>query len=153
MVRYICITHGRDFQIPQHRIISLNEFVDGESGIDKKTNVAMFNDMTTNFMDLGYWDSEKDLNGKNVREVETKIQEILRDLKTNGFTMRTLTEEDEESITIPSWMWGHKDKRSGIISENLPDSQRISILMFHLNNLLKTSQEYSDEYYFFLDPY
>ena len=151
MVRYICITEGKEFQKPEHRIISLNEFVDGETGIDQKTNVFVLNDMTTNFTDLGYWDSEKDLDGKNVREVETRIQEIIMDLQKKGFIIRTLTLEDEESITIPSWMWGHKRKRLGLISQNLSDKKRISILMFHLNNLLKIAQEYSDDYYFFLD--
>lgn len=150
MVRYICLTNGREFEMPKHRIISLEELVDGETGIDKKTNVSVFNDMTTNFKDLGYWDSEKDLDGKNVRQVETKIQEIIGDLQNKGYIMRLLTFKDEESLSIPNWMWGHK-KGSGR-SHNLANNKRISILMFHLNNILKILSRCGNEYYLFLDP-
>jgi exonuclease III len=151
MVRYICITNSKKFQVLEHRIISLEEFADRETGLNKKTNSVIFNDMTTNFEDLDYWNSKKDLDGKNVRQVEKRIQEIIRNLNDKGFTMRRMTLEDEDSITTPNWMWGHSNKNSGK-SDNLSDDERISILMFHLNNLLTTLQEYDNEFNTFLDP-
>ena len=155
MVRYICVAKLTEYQQPEHRIVSLEEFAEGESGIDNKTNAEMFNDMTRNFDDLGYWDCERDLDGKNVRDVQNKIEEILEELKNKGFSPRVLTTEDEESFTIPSWMWGHKsrdpNKKYCGMSEKLPNDERISILMFHLNTILETAKEYTDEYHFFLD--
>ncbi len=148
MVRHICITNEIAFQNPDHRIISLNEFIEGETGIDKKTNVCVFDDMTSNFEDLGYWDSERDLGGKTMSEVQQKIEELIIDLQNKGFYARKLTIEDEASITYPNWIWGHK-KKSGR-SQNLSNYKRISVLMFHLNNLLEISQKYTQDYKFFL---
>ena len=80
MVRYICVTKGTNFQQPEHHIISLEQFTTGVNGIDQKTCEDLFNDMTTNFTDLGYWNSKTDLDGLNVRQVETKIKHIIEQL-------------------------------------------------------------------------
>lgn len=139
MVRYIHITHEKGFRKSERQIINLGDFIGGKTSITEKADV---------FDDMDYWDSEKDLNGKTVREVELKIIEYLQN---KGFSSRTLTEDDKNSITIPRWMRGHRNKTSGIGQQKLDNIERTSILMFHLINLLETAKEYDDEYYFHLD--
>lgn len=107
--------------------------------------------MTSNFDDLKYWESKDDLDGKKVKDVVLRINQILTKLTNEGFVKRELDKEDEESMGVPSWMWGHKKRNENKYSENLPDSIRTSILMYHLNDLLNVLKEYNNEYYCFSD--
>jgi len=150
-MRYICITKTNQFQTPKHEIISINDFVNGETGIDKKDCIKMIGDFTNNFSDLGFWNAMTDLNGKTINDVVQKILNILQTFNEAGFIMRKWTEEDEKSYTIPAWMFGHCHKKNSIIPVTLSDDERISILMFHLNDLMETIKKYDSNYYLFID--
>ena len=149
---YICITKGNEFQKPDHRIISIEEFVDGINGVDSKNNVEMFNDYTTNFVDLGYWESKVDLHKLNVLQVKCNLEKVLKKMEDDGYKMYQISEEDKNSYTIPGWVFGHC-KMIGHIgpSIDLPDDQRKSILMLHLKEILDVIKEYNNEYYMYLD--
>jgi len=164
MCYYICITKGKNFKPASKKIISLKQLVDGESGIDYGDNiVTMFDDRFGNFIDLEYFDPQYDLTKKSVPKVFETVKKILEKLENDGYKARTLTREDEMSRTIPIWAFGHVDKKdpnAKITKEEredfypiaLPKDERISILMYHLYNLLEYSLEYNtSEYYYYLD--
>lgn len=147
MVRRIIISYSKEFKKIEQKIISIEEFIDN---IDDDNDI--FDDMTSNFEDLTYWNSENNLDKKQIKDVKSTINKILLDLKNKGFKKRELSDEDNKSKTIPNWMWGHKEKRKLFsYPEKLPNLERTNILMYHLNNLLNIFEEYNDEYYCCLD--
>ena len=154
MVRYIYITKNKEIK-PEKRIISIEDFVNGSTGINMNGCSEIFDDMTSNFDSLNIRNSETDLNGKNANTVKNKIKLILEDLQSKGYEARKLTKEDEESVTIPSWMWGHTENKSkkmdmyGRDYFDLPDDERISILMFHLENIYEICNKYDEKYFCF----
>jgi hypothetical protein len=144
MVRLISLSRANNVVLPQREIISLEDYAKSGSvvdGIDHGTSELVFDDMTSNFTDLGYWDSELDLDKKSVEEVAMRIADSVERLKTQGYTARILTAEDELSHTIPTWMWGHKNIKGSIRPETLPEGERISVLLFHLEQLLQVALE------------
>ena len=79
------------------------------------------------------------------------LQNALQRMRYDGFTMREWTQKDTDNISWPSWVWGHKKGHCrGVDNCNLPDGERISVLMFHLNRMLKGIQENSDDHYCFV---
>jgi hypothetical protein len=149
MVRYIYITKNTNIE-PKISIISMEDFCNGKTSIEY--NDVSFNDMTTNFDDLGIWDCEKNLVGMRTVDITRTIQVILSGLTARGYRARELTQKDEESYTIPRWMWGHNEQTgaSAYSSYNLPVKERIEILMYHLTNILDICKNYDERYYAFL---
>ena len=153
MVRRIYITKNKNIK-PEIKIISIEDyFVNRLTGIDTNGCSRIFDDMTGNFESLNIWNSETNLNGKNANTVKNKIKLILEDLQSKGYESRKLTKEDEESFTIPLWMFGHKESKNGkIYGEDyidLPDDERIPILMFHLRNIYDICNKYDENYFCF----
>ena len=68
--------------------------------------------MTSNFEDLGYWCSLTDLHEQNLDTVITRIEEVITILNTQGFQLRQLIDEDINSVTNPSWIWGVRKRGS-----------------------------------------
>lgn len=128
------------------KIVSLDEFAAGESGVQYDDNcVAAFEDFTLNFEDLNFWDSEKDMHKCRVSDIKNKIEALLMRMKPP----REWTQEDEDSITIPSWMFGHKKHEGFFVrapDKNLPGDEREHILAFHLKNILELISDYDDCY-------
>lgn len=150
MVRYISLVK-RGYELPRVRLVSLGAFASRDDGVDCDEEADIFNDMTSNFEDLGYWNSERDLDGHSAPAVTVKIEEVISKLRLEGVQPWIMTKEDEDSFTIPNWMWGHKSCKSGQIqSYDLPESDRKRVLMFHLENLLDTARSHDDAYYFHL---
>jgi endonuclease I len=157
MVRYIYITKDTNLK-PTVNLVSIEDFCRGETGINYNDSEEMFDDMTGNFSDLDIWDTKKDLHGKTTVEIATTIETILNKLKGDGYTARQYTQEDEESRTNPSWVWGHTEpdwNKKGCHAYgrdyfDLPKKDRIEVLMFHLNNLLETCKQYDKSYFAFL---
>jgi len=155
MVRYIYITKNKNIE-PEIGIISIQDFCNGETGIDDNNIEDIFDDMTSNFEDLGFWNSEEDLVGKTPVEIKKKIEIILNHLRAEGYTSRKWTTDDEESYTIPSWMFGHTNPPTGRASAHgidyfdLPMNERVEILMFHLENILNICKNYDETYSVFL---
>lgn len=154
MVRYIYITKNN--AEPKLCIVSFREFCDdGDSEFDNVEEI--FNDMTSNFDDLKFWNCEQDMHAKTVVEVVKKIEIVLNDLIQKGYSPRKWLAEDEESCTIPSWMWGHTQIPKGKVVSmlgrdhfNLCDEERIEILMFHLEKIMDTCKKYDETYKMFL---
>lgn len=143
------ITKEENFRDPYRSVISLEDFVGGKLDVNKEDYVAIFNDMTRNFDDLGIWDSRKDLYGKKLFELGEIIDKILRSLEDQGHKKKELTEKEMNCGYIANWEWGYYDGRG--VNKNLPNNDRISILMHHLDNILWTIKEYDENYYIFVD--
>ncbi len=140
----------------ESRVISLQEFADGENSNTNNCVVAI-QDMTQNFEDLNYWDSGRDLNGKTSPTVMRALFDALQKMRNDGYVTREWSKEDEESCTIPVWKWGLSTKRRKdypAALELLSDDERASVLMFHLNGLYDLSTQYDDSYtWIVVDPY
>lgn len=142
---YIYIVKGLSFQQPERRIISISDFANGSDGIDAKNCVMLFDDFTTNFNDLGFWNSIHDLHGKNTSNVVSHIKNSIRHLHYKGYRPKKLSIVDKHPPTIPRWMFGHSDNGS-----DLPKKERCEILLYHLTLLLKIAQTFDNQHLFFL---
>ena len=85
MVRYIYITKNVNFQPHQPSIISFRDFCNQQSGVDDEQYIDRFNDMTQNFTDLCYWYCKKNLHGKNLSQLATKIKQIVSLLESIAY--------------------------------------------------------------------
>lgn len=157
MCRHIVITktNNLDISVCQPSMITLKEFVNGKTSFDnikKESNIKFFyDDPFTNFNDLNYWNMEIDFHEKQVKEVKLKIQQIIKNLKENGFSAKKLTKEDKKSFLLPDWWWGRKTQEGNCMTINLPDDERIKIFMYHLEILLKTLKKCKNEWYCWVD--
>ena len=102
--------------------------------------------MTSNFDDLMYWSSDDYFIGKNLDTAISNIKNVLNKLESDGHKPREWTDEDENSCTNPSWLFGvRREHPNSCITVNLPDNECKSILMFNLHNHLKFLTEIKDE--------
>lgn len=134
-MRHIYIfPQGIPFKQPPHqRIVGLDEYLSGISGMPDSGDYDVFEDWTSNFEDLKHWSSEEYTDGKTVGGVKKAIETTMGRLNDAGYKTRELTDKDEESATTPSWLFGHAPGPGWTV--NLADEERIPCLMFHLTNL------------------
>jgi hypothetical protein len=153
MCRKIFITN-KDIK-PDIKIISIEEFYDGKTGIDNEYDC--FDDTTLNFEDLNIWNAEKDLHKKNVNEIKITIKKILTNLKNIGYLTRIISEKDQNSN---NWINGHTDIVCNSINKikmygrdyfDLSKDEKIPILMFHLENIYEILSDYDNTYFCILD--
>lgn len=50
---------------------------------------------------------------------------------------------------IQSWQWGHRETTG--LSKNLPDNEKISILMYHSDNIFGIIKKYDPNYYVWIN--
>jgi len=148
MVRRIGIIKNLD-DIKESHIVNFEDYCKGDNGVSQD---IICDDLTTNFEDLGYWDSDKDMDRKKVKDVITRLIEIIKKMYKEGIKARVWTYKDKESFFLPSWMWGHSETRNPNGTPiKLPDEERKSILLFHLEDLLTICNSECGDNYFYLE--
>jgi hypothetical protein len=137
---------------------TIEQFHDEIHGITKNKEdededdcyVEKFDDMAqcTAFYELGYWDSEKDLNNKKSSEVRENVQKSIQRLIDEGVKPAVISEDG-----YAHWWFGKLDIQfpnqffyKGI---KLPIEMRKSALLFHLNAILETTFDYDDTHTFY----
>lgn len=132
MVRLIYIVSQKHFIQPDKMICSLSNY--GNSGkLIKKNKYSeydyVFEDWTSNFNNLLYWNTDLDLNNRTLTEVLHKLSVAISRLKRENIEPK----QYEDFYTYPSWWFGHKNG-SGL-SQNLSNEERKPILLLHLIDL------------------
>jgi hypothetical protein len=109
-----------------------------------------FDDMAqcSAFYELGYWDSERDLNNKTSSEVRKNVQKSIQQLINEGIKPSVISEDG-----YAHWWFGKFDilfpNQYIYKSIKLPIEMRKSALLFHLNVILETTYNYDDTYTFY----
>jgi hypothetical protein len=126
MVKAIFITSQKHFIPPS---FSNNENVNNK--FSKYEHY--FDDWTTNFTDLLYWDTDLDLNNKTLVEALHKLSVAISRLEREGVTP-ILYNEDE--FLLPKWWFGNVRISADCgLTKPMPMEERKSILLLHLLNL------------------
>ena len=153
-MRHFCLTKNNTPIEPPCKIISLENYANGESSWNTDEDI-IFDDYTTNFTDCGYWNSD-DIHGLNIDNVIKYIKNKLKRMETDGHTI-TKQEYSENMIKNPSWIWGHREKneneafRDYYCDRDLPFNEKCDILMYHLTNILSVLNDYDKTYNIFMD--
>ena len=146
MVRVIYITKTNDFVCPEKHIQPLSEFCYGYVP-NNKNIVACFEDYTSNFVDLNYWNSEDDLHNKPLSDVLNQLSNAISNLEKDNIEPIVLTPEEEDSFLLPNWWFGRTQINNSIFTKDIEDNNmRKSILLFHLINLYKALINKYDQY-------
>lgn len=135
MVRIIYITSQKHFISPNRMISSINNYgISSNFEINNEYNkfVYCFNDWTTNFTDLLYWDTNLDLNNKTIKTVLRKLSVAISKLQKENITPKIHNLE----FLLPDWWFGTKRISSNsILKMDMSDEERKPILMLHLLNM------------------
>ena len=146
MVSWIYVTKEkkRDLEPPYATIENYHNDNDNDN-----KNKFVFDDWTGYFTDLKIWDSQINLHEKTVKEVKNIIIFTLDGVKEKGYTARKMTLEDKEMLGNPNWMHGCTSGYGmyGRDYFELPENERISVLMFHLEDILDTLKECDENNY------
>jgi hypothetical protein len=156
MVLQVAVTKGPTWKFYFNPIISFEQYLSGDAP-EPGHFVNFFDLPTGNFRDIEYWDSERDLHGSNSPELVERLQGILQKMKEDGYYSYAIEHPPADMYT---WEFGPPEQREDlgnghlrmVFSGPIFDScyfDRVCILYYHLENLLETAKEYSDEYYFF----
>jgi len=152
MCRRIYLTKGKNRSSCVMTITSINDYCSGNFSKKPDSHLEYFDDMTSNFDDLGYWDCEKDLDGKNTNEVSIKLTKVLEEMGEDGITSYLIDHCDKETLNNGYWQWGN-EPINGISgrTKNMKEEDRKQIIFHHLEDLLMVSNSYDKMHYFFLE--
>jgi hypothetical protein len=135
MVRVIYITSQKHFIPPNRMISNINDYDNlSKFKINNKYNKFdyCFDDWTSNFTDLLYWNTEIDLNNKILIEVLHKLSVAISRLKRENIGPKLY----EPNYLLPEWWFGNtRISPNSCLTKNMPDKERKPILMLHLLNL------------------
>jgi hypothetical protein len=121
MVRLIYVTLQKHFIPPGTRSSKTKDPFD--------EFVLCFQDWTGNFTDLLYWDTDGDLNNRTLKDVLHKISAAIARLARENVSPIL----DKPGRFYPPWWFGNmRVTPDSIITKNLPDEERKSVLMLHL---------------------
>ena len=144
MVRHIYVVKGNR---PRKYDQPISWIGDSHSKIPS-VYLEMFDDLTNNFDDLGFWNCEENLHGLNAHIVAKNVQHSLDQLHLAGHSSYAqIVEPDEFMYT---WEFGRRRVGTSIITEDMEHHERCAILVYHLDNLLQVAKEYDEEHYFFI---
>ena len=146
MARYIYITKQKDFVVPSSNCSHI-EFCN----INK--HIEILDDCTSNFDNLMYWNSKIHLHNKTAKEVQLNAKIALDKLKLNNVCIKQMTEDEKKTYILPDWWFGRRCKTDSCLTESLPNEERKSILMFHINVLYNISFKYDENHYFFISSH
>lgn len=158
MVSRIIISNKKNFNAENISFYkTLEEYCNVENDIDDidgENNTCdyaeSFDNMTTYFTDLGYWNSEFDLDKKKSSEVRENVLKSIQKLKDEGVEMAVWKENDDND-----WWSGSvtpsKIGLKGFQNVDLPIEIRKTSLLFHLDTILKTTYDYDDTYIFYCE--
>lgn len=105
MVQRLWVARGAHAVPPTIRIINFEERCAGVSGVALGDALDVFDDYTTNFEDLGYWDTRAVLQpqtgGVPIEDFMARLGAAIQRLGDDGFPPFDPPDDDEE------WAWGH----------------------------------------------
>ena len=124
--------------------VEFKEYVTGWRPVDGTHIVANIQDLTTNFLDLGRWSSEDNLDKTSRESAIRKLTQALDTLYQAGY--RAYDKETPDEFQYAPWEFGHRhsspeSKCASCVPTNLEYDDRMAILVYHLKNLLKTCKD------------
>jgi len=95
-----------------------------------------FEDIMSSQTSKSYFTIKDCIHEKTCNAVLDHVQNAIQELQETGITIYVpkAGESWDESITIPSWVWGHNGSRLIYPLNELPEKTRKQILLWHLYN-------------------
>lgn len=147
MVRVIYITSQKHFIPPNKMISNINDYGNSSKFEINNNFDYCFDDWTSNFTDLLYWNTEIDLNNKILTEVLHKLSVAISRLKRENIVPKSY----EPNYLLPEWWFGNERiSKNSCLTKNMSEEERKPILMLHLLNLhyeLKNIYKKNKKYY------
>jgi hypothetical protein len=143
MVRTIAVVRGNECDTWESTISKIGD----PSPSPPMKWLDCFDAMTSNFEDLGFWEDEFDLHAKPVPDVIQHIERVLKMLYSQGYA--AYNKEPEDPFRYTHWEWGHLKREEGRcgLSKDMNKEDRIAVLVFHLEHMLKRLCKFNSNEY------
>lgn len=151
MVHSIWVSKTLQAAPPTIRIINFDQYCNGDSGVELNDALDMFEEYTTNFIDLGYWDSATVLSngGVPIEKFMRLVGSAIQRLEDDGFPQFDAPDDDDDTQWMNGWEAAQPHNDTWTTPQRLPRATRCSILNYHLRCIYTQLTQFDDDVYVF----